>query len=113
MTVPLTCRGTTSCRVSGSLTVTETLQGHRIIAVSARKAKRTHKRVVLGTSAVTIGAGKQGKLRVRLNRTGRALLSALHRLPVRLTVTQTRPGKHRVIVKRKVTFKAPARHRRK
>jgi hypothetical protein len=113
VTVPLTCRGTTSCRVSGSLTITETLQGHKIIAVSARKAKRTHKRVVLGSSAVTIGAGKHGKLRVRLNRAGRALLTALHRLTVRLTVTQTRPGKHRVIVKRKVTFKAPARHRRK
>jgi hypothetical protein len=113
VTAPLTCRGTTSCRVSGSLTITETLQGHKIIAVSARKAKRTHKRVVLGSSAVTIGAGKHGKLRVRLNRAGRALLTALHRPTVRLTVTQTRPGKHRVIVKRKVTFKAPARHRRK
>jgi hypothetical protein len=113
VTVPLTCRGTTSCRVSGSLTVTETLQGHKIVAVSARKAKRTHKRVGLGTSAVSIGAGKHGKLRVRLNRTGRGLLAARHRLTVKLTVTQTRPGKHRVIVKRKVTFKSKARHRRK
>jgi hypothetical protein len=116
VTIPLTCSGTTSCRVSGSLVVTETLQGHKVIAVSAKKkkkAKRTHKRVVLGSSAVTIGAGKHGKLHVKLNKTGRTLLTALRRLTVGLTVTQTRPGKQRVMVKRKVTFKAPPRHKRK
>jgi hypothetical protein len=105
LTLPLTCRGSTSCRVSGSFMVIETLRGHKVIAVSARKAKRTHKRVVVGTSAVNVGAGKHGTLRLKLNRTGRRLLSAFHRLTVGLTATQTRPGRHRVIVKRKVTFK--------
>jgi hypothetical protein len=107
VSVPISCKGDTSCRVSLKLTVTETLRGHKLIAVSARKAKVTHKTVVLGTASATIKAGRTTTVRISLNRSGRRLLSARHKLTAKLTVTQGR----RTVSTQKVTFKAPKHHR--
>lgn len=104
--VPITCKGETSCKVSLKLTVTETLRGHRLIAVSARKAKLTHKTVTLGTASGTIKAGRTARVRIGLNGTGRHLLASRHRLTAKLTVVQNR----RTIARPKVTFNAP-KHR--
>jgi hypothetical protein len=114
VTVLVTCTGQTSCRVSLALAVHETLRGHRIVAVTAaKKAKRRHKLVVVGHSTSTVRAGRTTKLRVTLNRTGRGLLAARHRLPATLTVSQRRNGKPKVVTRRKVTFKTARSHRRK
>ena len=76
-TVAVTCKGATSCQVSLGLTVKETLIGKRIIKVSAGKpsGKRRHKLVRLGGATATVGAGKTARIKVKLNRTGRGLLS--------------------------------------
>ena len=111
VSVPISCKGDTSCKVSLKLTVTETLRGHKVIAVSARKAKVTHKTIVLGTAAATIRAGRVATVKLGLNRTGRHLLAARHRLTAKLTVTQRVGGRNRTISTQKVTFKAPkSRH---
>ncbi len=107
VSVPISCKGDTSCTVSLKLTVTETLRGHKVIAVSARKAKVTHKTIVLGTASATIRAGRTATVKIGLNRTGRHLLAARHRLTAKLTVTQRVNGRNRTISTQKVTFKAP------
>jgi hypothetical protein len=116
-TVPLSCRGATSCQVSLRLTVHETLLGHRIVAVSAaktkKKPKRRHRLIVVGSKNATVGAGRTAKLKLSLNRTGRGLLAARHRLTVTLTVSQRRNGKTTVVARRKVTFTSPRKPRRK
>ena len=110
VSVPIACKGDTSCTVSLKLTVVETLRGHKVIAVSARKAKVTHKTVVVGTATATIKAGGTKTVRIGLNRTGRKLLAARHKLTAKLTVTQRIAGRNRTLSTQKVTFKAP-KHR--
>ncbi|MGZ4165801.1 MAG: hypothetical protein ACXVFO_04275 [Solirubrobacteraceae bacterium] len=107
VSVPITCKGATSCTVSLKLTVTETLRGRKIIAVSARKAKLTHKTVIPGTASATIKAGRKATVRISLNRTGRSLLAAHHRLAAKLSVTQRVNRRNRTLSTQKVTFKAP------
>jgi hypothetical protein len=115
-TVAVTCRGATSCRVSLTLTVHETLRGHRIVAISAAKTKKPkvkHRLVVVGSASATVGAGKTAKLKVSLNRTGRGLLAARHRLTATLTVRQRGAGKKtKVVARHKVTFRSPVKHKR-
>jgi hypothetical protein len=110
VSAPITCTGNTSCNVSLKLTVTETLRRHKLVAVSDRKAKVTHKTVVVGTASATIQAGRTVTVRVSLNRAGRRLLAARHTLRARLTVTQRVAGGSRTVSTQKVTFKAP-KHR--
>ncbi len=106
VSVPIRCKGDTSCKVSLKLTVTERFRRHRLIAVSARKAKVTHKTVVLGTATVTVKAGRTATARFSLNRTGRKLLAARHRVTAKLKATQRISGRNRTISTQKVTFKA-------
>ncbi|MGH2893249.1 MAG: hypothetical protein ACRDPM_08270, partial [Solirubrobacteraceae bacterium] len=108
--VPITCTGDTSCRVSLKLTVTERFRGHKLIAVSARKAKVTHKTVVLGAKSATVRAGHKATVRISLNRRGRKLLAARHKLKAKLTVTRRIAGRNRTLSTQKVAFKAP-KHR--
>ena len=110
VSVPIACKGDTSCKVSLKLTVTETFRGHRLIAVSARKVKVTRKTVVLGTKSATIGAGRTATVRIGLNRIGRKLLATRHKVTAKLTVTQRIGGHNRTLSTQKVTFKAP-KHR--
>ena len=107
VSVPVTCKGDTSCTVSLKLTVVETLRGHKVIAVNARKAKLRHKNLVLGNATATVKAGRSATVRISLNRTGRKLLAARHKLTAKLTVTQRISGRNRTISTQKVTFKAP------
>ena len=110
VSVAIRCKGDTSCKVSLKLTVIETLRGHKIIAVSARKAKVTHRTVVLGTASATIKAGRAQTVRVSLDRTGRKLPAARHKLTAKLTVTQRIAGRNRSVSTQKVKFKAPKHH---
>jgi hypothetical protein len=111
----ITCTGQTSCRVTMKLTVRETLKGHKIVAVAARrkgKPRLTHKVVVLGASSATIRPGQRKRVQVNLNKPGRALLKARHRLVAKLTVAQVTSGHGRQIMTRTVRFKTTKRHRR-
>ena len=113
MTELITCTGQTSCKVTMKLTVKETRKGHKIVATSARpKPKVTHKIVVLGTTSATIAAGHSKKLRVSLNRKGRALLKAHHRLTVKLTVAQVTAGRSQQVKASTVRFKTAKHHHR-
>jgi hypothetical protein len=109
VSVPITCKGDTSCTVSLKLTVTETFHGHKLVAISAHKAKVTHQTVVLGTASATIRAGRTATVRISLNRTGRKLVAARHKVTAELTVAH---GK-RTVSTQKVTFKAPKQHARR
>jgi hypothetical protein len=110
VSVPITCKGDTSCTVSLKLTVTERFRGHKLIGVSARKAKVRHRTVVVGTATARIKAGRTQTVRISLNRAGRKLLAARHKLGVKLTVSQRIAGRSRTLSTQKVTFKAP-KHR--
>jgi hypothetical protein len=115
-TVPVSCKGATSCQVSLGLTAKETLIGKRIIAVSAGKpnGKRRHKVVKLGGATATVGAGKTVRIKVKLNRTGRGLLSKRRHFKAKLTVTQRSGGKTVVVVHRTLTFRASSgRHHKR
>jgi hypothetical protein len=77
-------RAPTLCPTTFTMTVTETLRKGKIVAVSARRARRvktTRKVVVVGTGAATLSGGRTTSVRLNLNHTGRRLLSARHRLP--------------------------------
>jgi hypothetical protein len=104
----ITCKGATSCAVRLRLSVVETLRGHKILAVKAsHRVKTTHKVVVLETVTKTIRAGRRLTVRIGLNRVGRKLLTARHRLTVQLQITQRTGGKTRVVSTKKLTFRAP------
>jgi hypothetical protein len=114
-TVSVACNGATSCQVSLGLSVKETLIGKRIIAVSAGKPnkKRRHKVVNLGSATATVGAGTTAQIKVKLNGTGRGLLSKRHQLKVKLTVTQRSGGKTVTVASRTLTFKVSSRRHHK
>jgi len=88
------------------LTVTETLKGAKVIAITTARVKRPklHKRiVVLGSATVTVAAGHHATIKISLNGRGRRLLFQHHVLKAELTLTQT--GGY-VILTRTITFKA-------
>jgi hypothetical protein len=93
-----------TCKVTVTLTVTETLRGGRLVAVSAEKkrTKAKKKTVTLASATMTLTAGQIRMVRITLDRTGKRLLSQDHVLKVKLTILQS--GK--VVSVRTITFKA-------
>lgn len=76
-TVKLTCTGAIPC--SGKLTLT--------VKRKTRKAREAANTVTIGSGSFSIPPGKTGVIRVKLNATGRTLLSAAHgRLNATLTI---------------------------
>ena len=58
--VPVKCSGATgqTCNLALTMTVTETLKGHKVIAITSRKQAHTHRKVVrVGSAHVTLTAG--------------------------------------------------------
>jgi hypothetical protein len=104
VSVPLTCsaQAAGSCTITVRLTVLETLRGSRVIAVAARSiarlakvtaARRTsHKTVTVGAVTVHVPAGQRRTVTVALNTTGRRLLTSLHKLTAKLSVSGTVVG---------------------
>jgi hypothetical protein len=91
--VTVGCTGTAGQTCSGGVTLEsiETKRGAKVIAVAsrARRHKRTHKTVTVGSASYTVAAGQTQILSVKLNTKGLALLHHFHKLPVNATVTQT------------------------
>jgi hypothetical protein len=112
--VPATCAGSPgqTCHLTLTMTVTETLKGHKVIAITSRKQAHTHRKVVgVGSAHVTLTAGQTRVVRITLNRKGKALLAKHHTLKVALRVAQSLDNHHTVTVAgRTLTFKAPRHH---
>jgi hypothetical protein len=105
--VPVSCNGATgaTCKVTLTLTITETINGGKVIAVTAAKKaspKSKKKVVVLGTTTVTLTAGQSKTVRITLNGTGKQLLAKHHSLKVKLAIT----GSGKTVSGRTVTFTA-------
>jgi hypothetical protein len=109
-TVQLGCQGPagSSCTVSGVLTSTQHLTGHKIVAVTAKK-HRSKTTVNVGTKTVTIAAGSTTTLSVPLNGAGKSLLRNFGTLPTTLMLTSA--GK--TILSSRVTFKHRTAKKRK
>ena len=92
-TIPLTCTGpgTATCSVRLSLTIAETLKGHKVIALSAAvKRERTRRRVVsLGSVPVTLAGGQHRIVKLSLDAVGRRLLSHRRSLKAKLALVQS------------------------
>jgi hypothetical protein len=115
--IPLSCTGATGakCQLLLRLTVTEKLRGGKLIAVSARKHVRIHRKVLLvGSTAVTLSSGQTRTVKIGLNRAGRKLLAARHHLKATLHILQVHPGRPRLTVStRTLTYKSAHRRRHK
>jgi hypothetical protein len=82
--IRIACKGTATC--SGKLTVT--------IKMTTKKGKRKQgKTVTIGTAGFSVAAGKTATIKLTLNASGRAALSAAHgRLTASLTISKTSPS---------------------
>ena len=70
-----------------------------------------HKKVAVGSTSVTLSGGETRIVRIHLNRTGRNLLFARHRLQVNLTVLEAQGnGQNATVATQTITFKVH-RHR--
>jgi len=89
LSVALECVGPQGqgCQVIVHVEITETIEGHKVKAVSAKRHIR-HVRVIVGTLSATIAAGTSRALVLELNSTGRGLLEKRHTLPVHVVVSQ-------------------------
>jgi hypothetical protein len=92
-----------ACRVKLTLSVTETMKGSHLIAVSARKRPGLVKKVVvLGSTIATLDAGRSKTVKVALRGAGRRLLARERHMHVKLGIAQSgSPGVSAVL-----TFKA-------
>lgn len=61
--------------------------------------------MTVGAIAVTLTAGKSKRVYVKLNPLGRRLLSERHRLPVKLTVSQSTAGDAKTVPTQAITFR--------
>jgi hypothetical protein len=88
VTYTLTCTGPagSTCKATGTLTLTETLKspGNHVASVSAAKKKK--KTVTVGSQSTSIAAGKSVTVTVALNGAGRKLLAQFGKLPAHLTI---------------------------
>jgi hypothetical protein len=112
--VRVSCTGPASatCRVTLKLTVTETFQNHRLVAVTAAaKDRKTRKLLVIGSASVLLKPGHAQIVRIGLNRTGKQLLTRRHGLKATLRVTAASTAATPIsILARVVTFKAAKHH---
>ena len=112
--VRASCAGASgaTCKLSFRMTATEKIRGRKVIAVTSRKKPKTRNVVfTVGTTSVTLAAGRTKTVRVSLNRAGKRLLASHRTLKVTLKVTQSLDGGHsNTVSTQTVTFNAPKRH---
>ncbi len=103
--VKVTCTGAAgaTCKIGLTLSVTETLKGGKVIAVSA-SMKRTTKVVVLGTARLTLTAGQGKTVSITLNTIGQRLLATRHTLKAKLTANAA----DRTISTKTITYTKPS-----
>jgi hypothetical protein len=108
--VPVRCTGASgaTCKVSLTLTVSETVSGGKVTAVTAAAKRKT---VVLATASTTIAAGQAKTIVIALNATGKHLLAQHHALKVKLAITQPGVAKASAVSDQTITFKAASKHK--
>jgi hypothetical protein len=104
LSVPIICstEAKGGCRVSGRLTVLETLSGRRVVAIAARAthdrqandlragaAGLRHVTIALATLRARLATGEHRTLTASLNTTGRRLLASRRRLSAYVSVSGT------------------------
>jgi hypothetical protein len=114
ITVALSCPAGATCRrASLKATVEEHLKGRKITAITAahkpKKVRTTTKQVVVASGGVSLAASTKKTLTLKLNATGRALLSRFGKLKAIVTVSSG--GK--VIKRVTVTVLQPAKPKKK
>ena len=107
--VAVTCRGGpgATCKVTGTLMVIETTKGGETTAIAAT-TKSKKKVVVLGTNTLTLEAGQAQIVAVRLNASGKRLLSHWHTIKVKLAITDSST----TVSTKTITFKARSKRRK-
>jgi hypothetical protein len=94
-TLRVSCRGQAgaTCQLRLALSVTETVSGRKLVALTAsRKRRTTHRVVVVGRANVVLAAGETRSVQISLNAIGKRLLARRHRLRTSLTVNQLGAG---------------------
>jgi len=92
----VSCTGAagTSCTVTLTLSVLETLSGHHVTGVAAAASgKGTKRSIVVGSKTVTLAAGSSESVTVTLDAAGKKLLASRRRLPVKLLASQGSTGR--------------------
>ncbi len=111
--VRVSCTGQSpaGCRLALTLSVHESLHGHKLLAVTARKpARKIHKQVIVGSAHLTLQAGQTSTVKLSLNRVGRQLLAHHHPLRTTLRITQTLANGHTVNVSTQTVVFKGAKH---
>jgi hypothetical protein len=114
LSVRVNCLGPTGaiCQVALKLTVTETRQGGRVIAITPRGHVKPRRKVLtIAIKRVTLHAGETRTVRVALNRVGRNLVAARRHLKATIEISQLLPKQDSLTVSmQKVTFTAGRKH---
>lgn len=115
VTVPVRCQaGLASCVAKLQLIAIEKVQNGNVVSVSGRalasRARSTTRRMVAGSSTITIAAGQRKKFKVSLNRLGRRLLAARHPLKLTLELSQSFNGVTTTGASKTVTFRLARKH---
>jgi len=89
----LSCAGSSgsSCTITVSVGVSETLKGGKVIAVSAMargKPKISKRTIPIGSTSVTLSAGQSRTVTVALNGSGERLLAKDHSVAAKLTASE-------------------------
>lgn len=104
------CKGLAgqTCKIVASLTTTEKLRGSKLLALTAKRHKRPKTRlkaVTVGSTTVSIAAGKTKTITVNLNATGRKLLARYHKLPVHLSAVLVTGTQQSTVIAQNLTVK--------
>jgi hypothetical protein len=100
VTVPLRCAtGGASCTVTVKLTTVRTVHRH------GKVVRRT---VVLGSKRTTVAAGKSKRVKVKLTKAGRKLLTTHKKLATKVSVTSTTSAGTKHTAVKRLTLKAKA-----
>jgi len=104
--------GLGGCRAKLTLTTTETVRGHTVLAISASHKRKhpngKHRTCIVGGKQVRVAASTTKTITIKLNPTGRRLLSRFKRLPVKLTISLTENHHQNTIATRRLTLIKPA-----
>jgi hypothetical protein len=98
--------------VALELTVNETRQRRRVIALTPREHIKPHRKVLtIAAKRVTLHAGETRTVRITLNRMGRKLLAARRHLKATIQISQRLPNRDTLTVSvQRVTFTAAPKH---
>lgn len=105
-----------SCEILATLTTLEKLRGSKLLAVSAKRRKHPKTRsktVTVGTTTVTIPAGKTATITIKLNSIGSKLLARYHKLPVHLSAVLVTGATKSTVIAQNLTVKSKPKRKHK